>query len=55
MVVIHIVLVAIVVELDICFPVVGGIDVEFVVEDVGGWVCGVKVCDERFGRHLRYV
>lgn len=46
----HVVLVAIVVELDVGFAVVGGVDVDLVVEDVGGGVGRVDVCDER--RHL---
>lgn len=45
----HVVLVAIVVEGDCCFAVVAGVDVEFVVEDVGGGVGCVDVGDERFG------
>lgn len=35
MVVVHVILVAIVVEFDVCFAVVGGIDVELALEDVG--------------------
>ena len=49
----HVVLVAIVVELDVGLAVVGGVDVDAVVEDVGGGVCGEDVGDE--GRHLGQV
>lgn len=33
--VVHVILVAIVVEFDVCFAVVGGVDVDFAFEDVG--------------------
>lgn len=46
-VVVHVVLVAIVVELDVGLPVVRGVDVELSLEDVGGRVRGVDVGDER--------
>ena len=45
----HVILVAIVVRGDGGFPVVGGVDVELVGEDVGGGVGGVDVGYERFG------
>lgn len=47
----HVVLVAIVVEGYCCFAVVTGVDVEFVVEDMGGGVCCVDMGDEWF-RHF---
>jgi hypothetical protein len=46
-------LVAIVIEGDVCFTIVTGVDVEFVVEDMGGGVCCVDVVDERFGHFDR--
>lgn len=54
MVVCHVVLVAIVVEGDGGFPVVGWVDVYFVVEGVGRGVRSVEVCYERAG-HFGWV
>lgn len=48
----HIVLVAIIVILDIGLTVMGGVDVELAIEDVGGGVRGVEMGDERLGGHL---
>ena len=45
----HVVLVAIVVEGDGGFAVVGGVDVEAAVEDVGGGVGGIEMGYEGFG------
>ena len=51
MVIVHVVLIAVVVELYVCFPVVGGVDVEFAIEDMGRRVGSVNVTDDRLVRH----
>lgn len=48
MVVVHIVLVAIVVVLNVCLAIVRRIDVDLAVEGMGRGVSGIEVSDERF-------
>ena len=48
-VVYHVILVAVVVELDVGFTVVRGVDIDGVVEDMGRGVGGVDVLDEGRG------
>jgi len=45
-VVVHVILVSVVVVLDVRLAVVGGVDVEFAIEDVGRWISRVQVRDD---------
>ena len=47
-VIVHVILVAVVVILDVCLTIVRGVDIQLAIEDVGRWVGGENVCDDGF-------
>ena len=54
-VVVHVILVSIVVVLNVSLPVVGRVDVELAIEDVGTGVCCEEMGDDRARVFLRRV